>query len=307
MIGKGYDDIIKIKKNDRIWNIEVDHRFCTPVPDQMLDAKSQLDEMKANKIDCRFLSVSPLHFAYESEKVTAFAYDFNNAMLDAICGYEKHFKLLATLPFPHMGNVIDEMERVMQKDVFVGVEIASNICGMSISGEMMMPFWEKAEALNAFVLIHPHYVIDDVRLQKKYLSNYVGNPLETTLAAFDLISQGILEKYPGLKICLSHGGGYLSLAAARFDHGFEFRSELKNLNKKPSFYAKKMYIDTIIHDTQCLKFLVDRWGAEKVLMGTDYPYDMGDLSPVRTINSTDITEFEKGLVRGGNIENMNLW
>lgn len=302
LLDKGYDDILRIEKEGENWQIRINEHITTPITKGMLDLKIQLEEMKAVGVERRFLSIAPIHFAYESDKVKKFAVDFNNCMAEEVEDYSDNFKLLATLPFPDVDEATAEMTRVMSNPKFAGVEIASNIIGMELGDKALIPFWKKAEELNAFVLIHPHYCVDDIRINKNYLSNYVGNPLETTLAAFHLIAGEVLELFPDLKICLSHGGGYLGLAMSRFDHGFQVRNELKHLKHKPSYYGKKMYIDTIQHSKDSLEFVISSFGVDHVLMGTDYPFDMGMLNPIEAVNELDLNEKDKNLIKSYNIE-----
>jgi len=140
------------------------------------------------------------------------------------------------------------------------------------------------------------------RLTEHYFNNIIGNPLESTLAVSHLIFGGVLDRHPKLKFCVAHGGGYLAHYAARMDHGWKVRPDARTvLKKKPSSYLKKFFYDTITFDAQMLETLVERYGVKQLMLGSDYPYDMGDDDPVGTVERIQgLTEAERALIRGGN-------
>ena len=145
----------------------------------------------------------------------------------------------------------------------------------------LMPLYREIQALDVPVFIHSALVTIGDRMKPFHLQNLVGNPLDTTLAAAHIVFGGVLEKFPNLKFCLCHGGGYVPYQRGRWDHGYKVRHEGKVVIKQPpSHYIPLLYFDTITHFLPALEYLVSSVGADRVIMGTDYPYDMADPTPV---------------------------
>ncbi len=158
--------------------------------------------------------------------------------------------------------------------------------GKELSDPAFAPFWAKAEALGAVVLIHPNGFTEAQRLSRFYFNNIIGNPLETTIALHYLIFDGVLERHPNLKIIAVHGGGFLGAYSGRIDHAWGARSDAQaGLPKPPSSYLKKIYFDTVVFTPNQLAALVETFGVDHVMMGTDYPYDMADYDPARASSS----------------------
>src|SRR5262249_45139184 len=152
------------------------------------------------------------------------------------------------------------------------------------------PVWATAAELDAFILLHPINVAGADRLSSYYLGNLIGNPLDTTIAAACLVFSGVLERHPSLKICLAHGGGFVPYQAGRFVHGWHVRAEPKSkLGKPPTDSLKRFYFDTIVHSKEVLEFLVGNAGADRVLLGSDYPFDMGMPEGVAQVRGLSIS------------------
>jgi aminocarboxymuconate-semialdehyde decarboxylase len=148
----------------------------------------------------------------------------------------------------------------------------------------LAPFWEAAAALEVPVFIHPHDVAGAGRMPRYHLRNLVGNPLETALAAAALIFGGVLRRYPRLDVLLSHGGGALPWLLGRLDHGFEVRVECRGIDRPPSEWARRFLYDTVVFKPSILRTLVEWIGADRVVLGTDFPFDMSDPHPVGTVH-----------------------
>ena len=135
-----------------------------------------------------------------------------------------------------------------------------------------------------------------------YFRNTIGHPLESALAVGHLVFDGYLEKFPGIKICIAHGGGYVPTYSGRFDHPYHLRDDCRQvISKPPSEYVKKLYFDTVVFTDHQLRYLVDTWGADRIVMGTDYPYDMAEPDPVGFVDGTSgLSEQQKATVMGGN-------
>jgi aminocarboxymuconate-semialdehyde decarboxylase len=164
------------------------------------------------------------------------------------------------------------------------------------------PFWSRVQELNATIILHPQGYSDGARLTGYYMINVVGNPLDSTVATMKLIFGGVLEEFPDLKIVVVHGGGYLPFYADRMDHAFEVRPECReNISQRPSEYLKRMYFDTMVFGRVALGYLVRLYGSDHVLLGTDYPYDMGESDPIGLIESVEgLDENDIANIVGGN-------
>ncbi len=151
---------------------------------------------------------------------------------------------------------------------------------------LLWPFYKKAQELGAFILVHPTNPPGAARMPKYHLRNLIGNPVATTVAVACLIFGGVLKDFPNLKFCFSHAGGFAPYQIGRFEHGYKVRAECKEfISNPPSEYFKLLYFDTITHNVSILEFLAKSVGIDKVLLGSDYPFDMADPDPIATVNS----------------------
>ncbi|WP_428491422.1 amidohydrolase family protein [Rhodopila sp.] len=199
-----------------------------------------------------------------------------------------------------------ELEHAVKVLGLKGVEVLAHVGDLELSDPSFEPFWAKAEALGAVVFIHPSGFTEPRRFGRFYFSNVIGNPLDTTMALHHLIFDGVLERYPDLRIIASHGGGYLPAYSGRADHAWGARSDARGrLPKPPSFYLKKIYLDTIVFTPEQLEALVKLFGPEKILLGTDYPYDMGEYDPLGHIASvTSFDDATRAAIAGGNAKRL---
>ncbi len=210
-----------------------------------------------------------------------------------------------TVPLPYGDEAAKELERIAGLG-FKGVQILTNIDGKELSDPVAAPFWKKAEELGLLVVLHPNGFTHGERLKRFYFNNVIGNPLETTIALHYLIFDGVLERHPQLKILAVHGGGYLGGYYGRIDHAWGARSDSHaDLPKPPTSYLRQIYVDTVVFSEGQLKALVETFGADHVLMGTDYPFDMADYDPVSHVAS--IPAFDSatvGKIVGGNTKRL---
>ena len=178
--------------------------------------------------------------------------------------------------------------------------IGSNVQGKNLDDPALEPLWATAAELDALILIHPYNVAGADRLRSYYLNNLIGNPLDTTIAAACLVFGGVLERHPKLKVLLVHGGGFVPYQAGRWVHGWKVRPEPQvHLKQSPEPWIDRFYYDTILHAKPQLEFLVESVGASRVLLGSDYPYDMGTGECVRQVRALSIPDTDKVTVLGG--------
>jgi aminocarboxymuconate-semialdehyde decarboxylase len=181
-----------------------------------------------------------------------------------------------------------------------GAMIGSNVEGRNLDDPAFEPLWETAAALGVLLIIHPVTVAGADRLGAYYLANLIGNPLDTTIAAACLVFGGVLERHPKLKVCLVHGGGFVPYQAGRWVHGWKVRPEPQiHLKQSPQPWIERFYYDTILHAKPQLEFLVDSIGPARVMLGSDYPYDMGTGECVRQVKALSISDADKATVLNG--------
>jgi aminocarboxymuconate-semialdehyde decarboxylase len=212
----------------------------------------------------------------------------NGTIQNLVRQHPDRFVGLCTVPLQDGGRAARELERCLDSGAFKGVEIGTNVAGRNLDDPALDPFWSAAESTGAFIFIHPFNTLETVtpRLREYYFSNLIGNPLDTALAAGCLMFGGVLERFPGLKICLAHGGGHLPYQVGRLQHGFLVRPEAKVHTQRPPYeFFSRFYFDTLLHSQASLEFLVGLVGADRLCIGTDYPFDMGTTEPVQAVES----------------------
>ena len=216
---------------------------------------------------------------------------------------EKHPKRIAALgvvPLQDVALATAELERSM-KIGLKGVEVGTQVRGVYPGDPRFRPFWEACQALGAFVFLHPVEGGGRAELRDYYMWNVIGNPMETTIAAGHLILSGVMEAYPRLRILLAHGGGALPYLRGRLDRGFRVRPEIgKAVPLPPTEYLKRFFFDTVTHDPAVLRDLVEFAGAERVLLGSDYPFDMGDENPAEFVRASGLEAEAQAQILGGN-------
>ena len=218
----------------------------------------------------------------------------NNSLAEIVDKLPDRFIALGTIPLNDASMAISELERGSTKLGLRGFQILTNVNGSEISARELDAFWLKAQELETLIFIHPNGFTSAERFKDHYFNNVIGNPLETTIAVHRLIFDGVMEHFPNLRILLAHGGGYLPTYSGRIDHVWGAREDGRvNISKKPTDYLKKMWFDSVVFTPHQLKYLIDQYGSGKILMGSDYPYDMGDYNPIELIERIDNLEYKE--------------
>jgi aminocarboxymuconate-semialdehyde decarboxylase len=250
----------------------------------------RLAELDAMGIDMQLIMPPPpqCYYTVPLDIAVAAARMINDGLAEYVAGKPDRFVALGSVPMPDGNEAATELERCVRQLGFKGVQIITNVAGKELSDPAFAAFWKKAEELSALVVIHPNGFTEAERLRRFYFNNVIGNPLETAIALHYLIFDGVLERHPKLKILAVHGGGYLGGYSGRIDHVWGARSDgHADLPHPPTSYLKKIYVDTVVFTPHQLKALVDLFGADHVLMGTDYPFDMADYDPIEHVASVD--------------------
>jgi aminocarboxymuconate-semialdehyde decarboxylase len=273
-----------------------------PFPRGGWDIERRFQDMDAAEVDVQVLSATPQTYLYDQEPSLAAAVSTlqNDQIAKLVKAYPDRFLGIATLPMQAPERAAAELRRAVRSLGLRGTMIASNVQGRNLDDPALEPVWEAASELDALVLVHPYNVAGADRLRSYYLNNLIGNPLDTTIAAACLVFGGVLERHPKLKVCLVHGGGFVPYQAGRWVHGWKVRPEPQvHLKQSPEPWIDRFYYDTILHAKPQLEFLVDSVGPSRVMLGSDYPYDMGTGECVRQVNALSISDADKAIVLGG--------
>ncbi|MBI1795225.1 MAG: amidohydrolase [Chloroflexi bacterium] len=290
-----------------VWNngkqfIEYGSKRIGSATREFVTPETILDEIKKSGADAVLLCpwVSLVRYEAKAEESLDACQVQNDALASLVKKYPQRIAALGMIPLQDVALAIKELERLM-KSGLKGVEIGTHVNGVYPGDVNFRPFWEACESLGAFVFIHPVEGGGRAELRDYYMWNVIGNPLETTVAAGHLILSGVMEAYPRLKILLAHGGGALPYLHGRLERGFKQRPEInKVISRPPTEYLKQFYFDTITHDAVVLKNLVDFVGADRILLGSDYPFDMGNENPVEFVRSTKLGNEAEKLILGDN-------
>ena len=276
---------------------------------EFVSIETILDEMKRSGVDAVLLCpwVSLVRYGAMAEESLDACQVQNDALISLAKKDGEKVSALGMVPLQDVEMSIKELERIMKAGL-KGVEIGTHVNGVYPGDERFRPFWEACESLGAFVFIHPVEGGGRAELRDYYMWNVIGNPMETTVAAGHLILSGVLEAFPKLKIMLAHGGGALPYLHGRLDRGFKQRPEINKLIKQPpTEYLKRFYFDTITHDATVLKSLVDLVGADHVMLGSDYPFDMGNENPAELIRAANLGGDAEKKILGDNAKGLLNW
>lgn len=261
-------------------------QLATIIP-KMTDLNERLADMDRMGVDIQAISVSPYQYYYwaDDEVGRETSREINNEMAETIADAPDRLVGLGTLPMQNTEMAIAEMDHCINELGFRGFEISTHVGGKELDMQRLEKFWAKAEELDTLIFIHPDGFTHGQRMQDHYFLNIIGHPVESTLAISHLIFGGVLERHPGLKIVVAHGGGYVPAYAGRMEHAYNARADVRgDLPHPPSHYIKKLYFDTMVFDPDQLGKLIDTYGSDKIVLGTDYPYDMGEEDPVGLVN-----------------------
>jgi len=256
-------------------------------------------------IDIQVLSINPYWYGAERDLARRII-AAQNAGLAAICKAQPdRFVALASIALQHPDLAAEQLADAVATHGLRGAAVGGSVNGEELSAPKFEPFWAKAEQLGVVVFIHPQG-IPDIRARVQgngFLSNVIGNPLETTLALSHLIFEGTLDKFPNLKICAAHGGGYLPSYAARSDQGcVTFPANCtKTLKKKPTEYLKQMYFDSLVFTGEGLRHLVAECGASQIVVGTDYPFPWTSTAVDHVLTTPGLSDADKTAILGGNL------
>lgn len=272
-----------------------------PMPLETPDAR--IGSMDKRRIDLHMVSVSPTMYWYGLENADArqFARETNDDNAEMCAGHPDRYVGLGYLPLQDPEGSVKELERCVRDLGMSGVMVGTNVNGLDWDSDALFPVLKAASELGAVIYFHPARGRANSWLNKYHLSNLIGNPLETTVALASLIFGGVFDRLPELKTCFAHAGGYGVLGVGRLNHGHEVRPEATGIAQLPTDYIRHCWFDTITHNERALRYVIDMVGASKVVLGSDYPADMGEPFPVDWIEkAADLSGAERRAILGGN-------
>ena len=294
-----------------LMNLKLGGPGLRPDLDTEAELAVRLQAMDEQGVDVEALSINPNWYGVDRE-IAQKVINIQNERLAEVCAkHSERFVAFATvaLQFPDLAAA--QLEDGVKKFGLRGVAIGGNVAGLEISDAKFNSFWAKAEQLGILVFIHPQGDGAPAQLQQRfkgngYLNNVIGNPLETTIALSHLIFEGTLDRYPSLKICAAHAGGYLPSYAGRFDRGCPTRPDLcpggthGSIKKTPSEYLKELYYDSMVFRPEGVRHLVAEVGASQLMLGTDFPYPWTTTAVDLILKTPGLSDDDRVAILGGN-------
>ncbi|MBJ6117480.1 amidohydrolase [Pontibacter sp. BT310] len=308
----GYGGFIRLEHHKPCCaRMMMDDKFFREIQDNCWDPKVRMHECSQHKVGVQVLSTVPVMFNYWAKP--EHTYDLSKFLNDHIAGivadYPDRFIGLGTLPMQDADLSIKELERCVKELGMPGIQIGSNINGKNLDAAELFPIFEAAQDLGAAVFVHPWDMLGKDRTGNYWMPWLVGMPAETTVAICSMIFGGVFERLPKLRVAFAHGGGSFPSTIGRIAHGFEVRPDLCAIDNpvNPREYLGKFYFDSLVHDPLMLEYLVNLVGADKIALGTDYPFPLGELEPGKLIESMpyDLATIER-MLSGTALEWLNL-
>jgi aminocarboxymuconate-semialdehyde decarboxylase len=276
------------------------------VPEHFIVIEQRLKEMDAMAIDMEVLSINPFWYGKDRDTAAQIVKVQNEKLAELCASRPERFAAFASLTLQFPDLAVQQLETAIKKQGLRGAAIGASVLGEDFADPKFHPVWAKAEELGAVLFIHPQSTPELAKRFKGngWLSNTIGNPLDTTIALQHLIFEGTLDRFPGLKIIAAHGGGYLGSYAARGDHACFVSPQNCNpnitLKKKPSEYLNQLYFDAMVFTPEGLRHLVAQVGASQIVLGTDHPIPWEEHPVDHVFATTSLTDKQRVAILGGN-------
>ena len=264
------------------------------VEDNCFDVSLRQKEMDETGVTMQVLSTIPVLFNYWAKPKDGLETSryLNDHIANSVIKFPERFMGIGTVPLQDVDMAIAEMERCVAALKMPGLEIGSNINGANLSDEKFFPFYKRAEELGCSLFIHPWEMMGEAQMPKYWLPWLVGMPAETSRAICSMIFGGVFEKFPKLKVAFAHGGGSFPATIGRIEHGFNVRPDLVAIDNahNPREYIGKFWIDSLVHDAKTLHLIMDIMGEDKICLGSDYPFPLGEHHPGKLIEQMDFSK-----------------
>ena len=285
--------------------IHLEHRNCDAcmmkgdklfrvVEENCYKEEVRMKEMDDTEVTMQVLSTIPVLFNYWAKPVDGLETSrfFNDHIAETIAKEPKRFAGIGTVPLQDIDLAIKEMDRCINELKMPGLEIGSNINGKNLSEKEFFPFYKAAEELNCALFIHPWEMMGEKQMEKYWLPWLVGMPAETSRAICSMIFGGVFETFPNLRVAFAHGGGSFPFIIGRIQHGFDVRPDLTAIDSKskPTEYIGKFWVDSLVHDKKAMEYLIDVMGEDKICLGSDYPFPLGEHHPGKLIEKMKLSK-----------------
>jgi aminocarboxymuconate-semialdehyde decarboxylase len=307
----GYGEFIHLEhRNCKACMMKGDKLF-REVEENCFKEDLRIKEMDETGVNIQVLSTIPVLFNYWAKPKDGLETSrfFNDHIAETVSHDPKRFIGIGTVPLQDVDLAIKEMERCRNELKLPGLEIGTNINGKNLDEENFFPFYEAAEKLDCALFVHPWEMMGEKDMQKYWLPWLVGMPAETTRAICSMIFGGVFEKFPKLRVAFAHGGGSFPYTIGRIEHGFDVRPDLVQIRNKvgPREYFGKFWVDSLVHDKSALQYLRETAGDDKICLGSDYPFPLGEHKPGSLIESCELNkEIEEKLLYKNALEWLQL-
>lgn len=289
----GYGEFIHLEhRNCKACMMKGDKLF-REVEENCFREDVRIKDMDATGVGMQVLSTIPVLFNYWAKPADGLETSrfFNDHIAECVDREPKRFIGIGTVPLQDIDMAIKEMERCVKELRMPGLEIGSNVNGKNLSDPAFFPFYEAAEQLGCALFVHPWEMMGEKEMMKYWLPWLVGMPAETSRAICSMIFSGVFERFPKLRVAFAHGGGSFPFTIGRIQHGFEVRPDLVAIdnNVDPKKYLGKFWFDSLVHDTAALQYLLKLAGDDKICLGSDYPFPLGEHHPGKMIEEMELS------------------
>ncbi|MER3498439.1 MAG: 2-amino-3-carboxymuconate-6-semialdehyde decarboxylase [Chitinophagaceae bacterium] len=307
----GYGEFIHLEHNNCQACMMKGDKVFRVVEENCFKANARIKKMDETDITMQVLSTIPVLFNYWAKPQDGLETSrfFNDHIAETVAQHPKRFIGIGTVPLQDIDLANKEMERCVKELKMPGLEIGSNINGENLSERKFFPFYEAAEKLGCALFVHPWEMMGEDKMQKYWLPWLVGMPAETCRAICSMIFGGVFEKFPKLRVAFAHGGGSFPFTIGRIEHGFVVRPDLVAIdnNINPGDYIGKFWVDSLVHDKKAFSYLLDVMGEDRICMGSDYPFPLGEHHPGKLIKKMKLGKrVEKKLLYKNAEEWLNL-
>lgn len=307
----GYDGFVHLEHHKPCGaRMMIDNQLFREIESNCWDPQKRMEECEQYGVQVQVLSTIPVMFNYwaKPQDTLDIARFLNDHIAEIVATYPRRFIGLGTLPMQSPNLCIAELERC-KKIGLAGVQIGTHINEWNLNENALFPVYVAAEQLGMAIFVHPWDMVGKEKMQKYWLPWLVGMPAETSLAICSMIFGGIFEQFPSLRVAFAHGGGAFPATFGRISHGFNVRPDLMAVDNAthPSEYLGKFYVDSLVHDPRMLQYLIDLIGVDRVAMGSDYPFPLGELEPGKMIQEMPFSQnIKERLLSGNALDWLNL-